>query len=97
MAKTHATFFPFQLKEGMLVDLAGDIYADPKGNDPRFECEYATVMEIEVESRECVCVYFDGFAFGFPSEHMLRLPVEQFQEGGLFFLPEYNEHAAIEE
>jgi hypothetical protein len=61
------------LKEGDLVDLQGDKFADPNEN-PTFESEYQIVESIEIESAGCIAVHFTGFdTVGFPPDH--KLPV----------------------
>jgi hypothetical protein len=73
-----ATVFAFQAQPGMLIDLEGDLYADPSHSNVALQCEYATVLEVEQETERCVCVYFDHGAVGFPFDHALRAPVHQF-------------------
>lgn len=64
------------LVEGDLVDLAGDIYADPD-NSPELDSEYQTVGSVEQETPECVAVSFEGFDLvGFPTGHMVKVFVE---------------------
>jgi len=60
------------LKEGDLVDLEGDRYADQAGCNPLFECELMPVTHVERETDNCVTVYFEGFDMvGFPVGHPL--------------------------
>lgn len=62
------------VKEGDLVDLEGDTYADPDRDHPAFESEFQTVMEVEHETPECVAIGFDGFdVVGFPVDHVLKV------------------------
>ena len=61
-------------KEGDLIDLAGDKYADT-GNHPEFEFEYQLVLLGEQETLECVRIDFEGGSFGFPTNHLLRKAV----------------------
>ena len=67
-----------KLKEGDAIDLAGDWYADPKGNRREFECELAQVCEIERETESCIRVGIEGVDnFGFPPDHLVyRRPVK---------------------
>lgn len=58
------------LQVGDMVDLEGDEYADPN-NDDMFTYEFETVERVEVETPECVCVYFGFDAVGFPTDHNL--------------------------
>lgn len=61
------------LKQGDLVDLEGDVYADPENNNPMFT-EYLEVENVEIETPECVLVYFEGFdAVGFPTGHTVTV------------------------
>lgn len=60
-----------ELRPGDMVDLEGDLYADPEWSDPGFPHEFATVIGIEREAPDCVRVDFDGGAFGFPPSHMV--------------------------
>lgn len=79
------------LKIGDRVDLEGDIFADPCGGasdsasmgdseHPEFAFEFQTVREIEQESADCICVYFDNFACGFPPDHWIDVDGEQVRE-----------------
>jgi hypothetical protein len=63
------------LKEGDLVDLEGDTFADPDGNS-QFEYEYQRVSSVERETDECTVVYFDDAVVGFPTDHQLKVVVE---------------------
>ena len=58
-----------QLRCGDLVDLEADMYADPERDNPALECEFAEVMDVERETDDCVCVYFDSITVGFPASH----------------------------
>lgn len=62
------------LREGDLVDLEGDPFADPKRNKPEYQFEYATVVEYELESPDCMCIYFESTSVGFPPDHMVEVP-----------------------
>lgn len=79
------------LRTGDRVDLEGDIFADPRGgatdslsmedsDHPEFAMEFQTVREIDRESDECICVYFDNFACGFPPDHWLDVDGEQVRD-----------------
>jgi len=62
------------LKPGDLIDLAGDAWADPNGDIISYECEYATVAAVEIETPDCTCVHFEGDAsVGFPPNHMVPI------------------------
>jgi hypothetical protein len=55
------------LRPGDMFDLEGCPYvSDPAG---RFEYEYATVIEIERETPDCVLIGYDGGAFGVPPDY----------------------------
>lgn len=67
-----------KLKVGDLIDLAGDPYADPKGNNPTFEFEYVNVGDLygesagEQETPKCYRLDYDGGSCGFPTGHRVR-------------------------
>lgn len=65
------------LKDGDRVDLEGDVHADPDSTNRLLQHEYQVVESIEQETRECVCVYFTDFVCGFPSEHLVKVRVEE--------------------
>lgn len=72
------------LRPGDLVDLDGDVYADPDRNHPEFEFEFALVDTVERETDSCAVVYFEGFACGFPPQHRLKCsPVPTYYECGI--------------
>lgn len=57
----------------LMVDLAGDVFADPK-NDPVFECLSAEVVGVTKETPECIVVHFEGMpSVGFPIYHELKV------------------------
>lgn len=57
-----------------LVDLEGDEYADPTGEDPDWQFEYAQVIAWERESPGCIRIDFtNGQSVGFPPSHMLKV------------------------
>lgn len=59
------------LLPGTFVDLEGDPYADPDKDNPVFPYELERVHEVSLETPECVLVYFDFDAVGFPLGHEL--------------------------
>lgn len=70
------------LRPGDLVDLEADPYADRPCADGCEDCdlarstfayEYVQVHELEPETADCLVVFFDGHAVGFPPDH--RVPV----------------------
>lgn len=62
------------IKEGDLVDLQGDRYADPKGEHTWLEFEFVRVLDVTHEGSECIAVAFDGFnVVGFPQSHNLKV------------------------
>jgi len=80
------------LREGDLVDLENDMYADAdawaafkNGEDgdavrshPEFEFEFQTVSWIERETEDCISVSFEsGFSCGFPPDHLVDVDGEQ--------------------
>jgi hypothetical protein len=58
------------LRPGDIFDAYGDKYADPD-KDPAniYAYEYVEVHEVERETPDCVGVFGEGFACGFPPEH----------------------------
>lgn len=63
-----------EIKDGDLVDLEGDDYADPKRDHPAFDSELYEVGHIERETPECVAIGFEGFdVIGFPVGHLLAV------------------------
>ena len=62
-----------ELQPGDMIDLEGDIYADPKHNRVEFETEYAIVEAVEPETPACTAVWIEGVdCFGFPPEHLVE-------------------------
>jgi hypothetical protein len=76
-----------ELKEGDLVDLLNDRYADPFGHsgtesDPddgsdearhmALEDEYATVEGLEIETPDCTVVYTNLASQGFPHGYKIK-------------------------
>lgn len=60
------------LHPGMFVDLEGDRFADPHGENPALQYEYTLVDHVERETPACVAVYFEGFdCVGFPPDHLI--------------------------
>ena len=59
------------LKVGDYVDLEGDQYA---AEDDDVWCFlFAEVAGIEVETPECIRVDFDGYSYGFPTDHIVNV------------------------
>lgn len=61
------------LAVGNMVDLEGDVFADPTGDNICFEISYAEVLGVESETPTCVRVDFDILSVGFPPHHLLRV------------------------
>lgn len=66
------------LEEGDACDLAGDVYADP-GEDEHstYHYEYAVVAQLERETPNCVCVFFEDSTVGFPPDHLVIVRVDE--------------------
>lgn len=60
------------LEPGDMIDLFGDRFADPN-RDPSlaFEFEYQPVYALDREADDCIAVYCDNFACGFPPDHLI--------------------------
>ena len=69
-----------QVREGDLLDLEGDLYADPNGDSIGpdghfygFEFEFAEVIEpVIVETADCVLIHTEKGSFGFPPDHLIE-------------------------
>lgn len=62
------------LREGDMVDLEGDRFADPRRDKPALQALYQTVDCVVAETPDCVAVWFEGFdCVGFPPDHALRV------------------------
>lgn len=65
------------VEPGMLIDLEGDVYADPEGNEfaALYESELVEVVSVERETPECVVIGIEGGPglIGFPPEHEITL------------------------
>jgi hypothetical protein len=66
------------LREGDMVDLEGDPYADAETDcedcqtiHDMFAYEFSIVFSVEQETPECVAVGFDHDVVGFPTNHTL--------------------------
>ena len=58
------------LMPGMLVDLEGDRYADPRRTNRAYQFEYQRVVDVVPETTDCICVYFaESNPVGFPPNH----------------------------
>ena len=62
------------LKRGDLVDLEGDRFADPQGNNPMFQTELMHVTNVTRETEACTAVAFEGWdVCGFPPDHVVTV------------------------
>ena len=61
------------LKVGMRIDLEGDKYADPEGENTLLQNEYAEVETVDIETEDCVCIYAHNVTVGLPVEHKIKL------------------------
>jgi hypothetical protein len=58
-----------ELREGDMVDLEGDPFADPDRSEDWLHYEFAVVADTERETDECVRVDCLGVCFGAPPDH----------------------------
>ncbi len=65
-----------QVQVGWQLDLEGDKYADPEGVSAFFWAEYAEVTYVEWETPGCILIAGDGWAFGAPPEHQVKVHAE---------------------
>ena len=72
------------LVPGIMIDPAGDKYADPNNDHIEYETEYASIMEIKHEDEKTVVIYTDSGAVAYPANHVLKAPIEQFEEKKLY-------------
>lgn len=79
------------VEPGMLLDLAGDTYADPDGNEfaALYETELIEVSSVERETPDCVVIGIEGGPglIGFPPEHPINLE----GHGEVFYAPGPND------
>jgi hypothetical protein len=62
------------IEPGDLIDLEGDPYADPHGDNPRFETEWIPVVRVERETPACVRLDLEAEdSYGFPAQHLIRV------------------------
>jgi hypothetical protein len=58
------------LKPGDVIDLGGDVYADPNDDDVDFQFEYVIVAAVKIETSDCTCIYLESCnPCGFPPDH----------------------------
>lgn len=63
-----------ELRIGDLVDLEGNLYADPDGTSDLLRFELVEVVSVEREEPWCVAVGFEGFdVVGFPPDTLLKM------------------------
>lgn len=66
-----------QVREGDLLDLEGDCYADPDCDHHAFAFEFAEVIEPPVrETADCVLIHTDKGSFGFPPDHEIETTLD---------------------
>lgn len=60
--------------EGMTLDLEGDKFADPDNTNTYFKNGLVTVVNVEIETDDCVRIDFaETDSVGFPVEHKLTV------------------------
>ncbi len=62
-----------ELKEGDMIDLEGDKFADPNNDNAALECEYCIVEGIEQETPECIVIYTQHVNVAVPTDHPIKL------------------------
>lgn len=61
------------LRPGDLIDLEGDVFADPARDRADLQFEFQRVERCDREAGDCVAVYIAGVdCFGFPPGHHVR-------------------------
>jgi hypothetical protein len=69
------------LKEGMLIDLEYDEFADPNGDNSLLANQYLEVAEIEEETPDCIAVHICSFdTVGFPPNHKVKVVANNYEE-----------------
>lgn len=66
-----------RIKEGDLLDLEGDLYADPEWNTDNLTYEFQEVFEIERERDDCIVLHTSYGSFGFPPDHLIEVSPEE--------------------
>lgn len=62
------------LRVGDLIDLQGDVFADPHHASRYFACAWQIVATVEPEGDGCVAIVIEGFdVVGFPPGHYVRV------------------------
>lgn len=62
-----------ELRPGDLVDLEGDLIADPDATNPWYPYEYMEVIAVTEETPACTLVAFDSALVGFPPWHFVEV------------------------
>ena len=77
-----------ELQIGDVVDLEGDRFADPDGSNDFLKYELVTIEDIERETGDCTCIYFQDFdAVGFPVDYMLDVKMRHDPDTGVQYDP----------
>ena len=63
-----------ELREGDFVDLEGDLYADPRRNQPALALNYHMVESIDRQTPAFLLVRFPKLdSYGFPASHAVKI------------------------
>ncbi len=66
-----------QVRVSDRLDLEGDEYADPNGTKEEFTFEFAEVLNVERETKNCILIETTQGSFGFPPKHWIDVDGEQ--------------------
>ena len=62
-----------ELKIGDSIDLEGDKYADPNGDNVALASEWQEVYSLERETPTCIVIETPYITVGFPVDHVVRV------------------------
>ena len=62
-----------ELKIGDFIDMEGDKYADPNGDNVALAYEWQEVYSLERETPTCIVIETPYITVGFPVDHVVRV------------------------